>query len=95
MTTFNAPYGRFKIDRLPFGISSAPEIFQITILQIFSDINGCSTIADDILICGRNQEKHYQRLSSVLARAQEINLRFNRQKCKFSKSEVKFMGHVL
>ncbi|XP_061170876.1 uncharacterized protein LOC133180347 [Saccostrea echinata] len=83
VTTFNTPYGRYKFERLPFGISSAPEIFQRSISQIFSDIDGCSTIADDILIYGRNQE-HDQRLSAVLTRAQEVNLRFNRQKCKLS-----------
>jgi hypothetical protein len=64
------------------------------ISQIFSYIDGCSTIADDILIYGRNQEEHDQRLSAVIARAQEVNLRFNRQKCKFSQSEVNFVGHV-
>lgn len=27
LTTFNTPYGRYKFLRMPFGISSAPEIF--------------------------------------------------------------------
>ena len=27
-TTFNTPFGRYKYLRLPFGISSAPEVFQ-------------------------------------------------------------------
>lgn len=31
----------------------------------------------------------------MLARAQEVNLRFNRQKYKLSQSEVNFVGHVL
>lgn len=30
----------------------------------------------------------------MLARAQEVNLRFNRQKYKLSQSEVNFVGHV-
>ena len=30
----------------------------------------------------------------MLARTQEVNLRFNKQKYKFSQSEVKFAGHV-
>jgi hypothetical protein len=94
VTTFNTLYGRYKFESLPFGISSAPEIFQRTISQIFSDIDGCSTIAADILIYGRNQDELDQRLSAVLARAQEVNLWFNRQKCKFRLSEVNFVGHV-
>ena len=66
MTAFKTTYGRYKFDRLPFGISSAPEIFQRTILLIFSDFDVCSTIADDILICGQIQEEPDQRLSAVL-----------------------------
>ena len=30
LTTFVTPFGRFLFNRLPFGISSAPEIFQRT-----------------------------------------------------------------
>lgn len=29
-----------------------------------------------------------------MARAEEVDLRFIRQKCKFSKNEVKYVGHV-
>ena len=46
---YSIPYGRYKIVRLPFGISSVTEIFQRTISQIFSDIDGRSNIAGDIL----------------------------------------------
>ena len=28
LTTFNTPYGRYRWLRVPFGISSAPEVFQ-------------------------------------------------------------------
>ena len=28
LTTFNTPFGRYKFERLPFRISSAPEVFQ-------------------------------------------------------------------
>ena len=34
LTTFVTPFGRFCFSRLPFGISSAPEIFQRTISKI-------------------------------------------------------------
>ena len=28
LTTFNTPFGRYRWKRMPFGISSAPEVFQ-------------------------------------------------------------------
>ena len=28
LTTFNTPFGRYRFKRLPFGLSSSPELFQ-------------------------------------------------------------------
>ena len=39
LTTFNTPFGRFKFERLPFGLVSAPEIFQRAITEMFEDID--------------------------------------------------------
>ena len=38
LTTFITPYGRYKFNRLPFGISSAPEFFQKTNLGDFKRV---------------------------------------------------------
>ena len=34
------PFGRYRFNRLPFGLSCAPEIFQRTMVRIFGDIPG-------------------------------------------------------
>ncbi|GFR99333.1 Pol polyprotein [Elysia marginata] len=39
LTTFITPYGRFFMKRLPFGISSAPEIFMRVVSEILEGIN--------------------------------------------------------
>ena len=54
LTTFVKPFGRFCFNRLPFGISSAPEIFQRTMSDILDGLNGVICRMDDILIYGRN-----------------------------------------
>ena len=38
LTTFNTTFGRYKFERLPFGLVSAPEIFQRAGTEIFEDI---------------------------------------------------------
>jgi len=53
LTTFNTPYGRYRFLRLPFGINSAPEVFQRRMTQAFEDIDGAQAIVDDILIWGK------------------------------------------
>ena len=40
LTTFNTPYGRFRYLRMPYGISSAQEIFQKKVSQVLEGIPG-------------------------------------------------------
>ena len=40
LTTFVTPFGRFCFNRLPFGISSGPEIFQRTMSKILEGLGG-------------------------------------------------------
>ena len=40
LLAFLTPKGRYKFKRLPFGIHSASEIFQVEIAQIINGING-------------------------------------------------------
>ena len=35
LSTFNTPWGRYRFTRLPFGISSSPEIYQGEIEKLF------------------------------------------------------------
>ena len=49
-TTFNTPFGRYRWQRMPFGISSAPEVWQRTMHQFVEDLEGVEVIADDFLI---------------------------------------------
>ena len=94
LTTFNTPFGRFKFERLPFGLVSAPEIIQRAMTEMFEDIERCEVIADDLLAWGKNVEEHDLTLEKVLQRAEETDLRFNEEKCKFHKQEVTYVGHV-
>ena len=40
LTTFITPFGRFLCNRLPFGISSAPEIFQQEMQVVLGELPG-------------------------------------------------------
>jgi len=50
---------------------------------------------DDILVHGATKEEHDQRLEAVLLRLQEAGVTLNREKCRFSQTTVKFLGHVV
>ena len=95
LTTFNTPFGRFKFERLRFGLVSAPEVFQRAVSEMLEDIEKCEVIVDDLLVWGKNTEDHDHTLKQVLKRAAENDLRFNEQKYKFQRLEVEYVGHVL
>ena len=58
LTTFITPFGRFCFNKLPFGISSAPEHFQKQMCNMLEGLEGVLCLADDVLVYGQNQEEH-------------------------------------
>lgn len=94
LTTFIAPSGRYCFNRLPFGISSAPEIFQRMMSETLKGLPGTICHMDDILICGKDAIEHDSRVRQVLTRLQEAGLTLN-EKCEFSKRSLRFLGHII
>ena len=78
----------FRYTRLPFGIASAPRIFQRVMESIVKDIPGVVVYLDDILITAETKEEHLERLEKVLSKIQESGLRLKKEKCVFMASSV-------
>ena len=95
LTTFITPFGRYCFQKLPFGISSAPELFQGRMSQILSGLEGVICHIDDVLIFGANTEEHDSRLAAVLTRLETVGVTLNKDKCEFHKQQIKFLGHVI
>lgn len=95
LTAFISPFGRFVFNKLPFGISSAPEHFQCKMQHILSGQEGTICHMDDMLIHGRDQHKHDARLTGALKQIQEARLTLNPDKCEFSQDKLVFLGHVI
>ena len=81
LTTFISPFGRFCFNRLPFGITSAPKYFQKCMSEILSGLEGIVCMMDDVLVHGKCQEEHDQRLTAVLERLQKAKVTLNKDKC--------------
>ena len=95
LTTFITPFGRYMFKRLPFGISSAPEYFQKRMDKELCGIEGVKCRMDDILVIGRNQAEHEQRLKQVLDRLVERKLTLNLEKCLFSQPRLQYLGQII
>ena len=53
LTTMNTTIGRYRWLKVPFGIKSAPEMYQRTMNEMLEGIDHAYAIMDDILITGR------------------------------------------
>ena len=80
---------------VPFGITSAPEHFQRKMSQLLEGLKGVVCMMDDILIYGQTQTEHDNRVHSVLSRIKAAGVTLNEEKCQFSQSSVKFLGHLI
>ena len=67
---------------MPYGISSAPGIFQRFIESVLQGIPNGSVYIDDILVTGSTEEEHLENLSEVLNRLGKAGLKVNMNKCK-------------
>lgn len=95
LCTFNTAFGRYKFLRMPFGISSASEIFHKRLYEQFDDIAGTILFIDDLLVFGESKEIHDKRLRQVLERCRQINIKLNKDKCKVGLCELKYLGHII
>ncbi|KAL7304666.1 hypothetical protein TKK_0002912 [Trichogramma kaykai] len=94
-TTFNTPYGRYCYQRLPYGLNSSPEVFHRVYSKIFENIENVVIYIDDTLIWAETVEQSNEILKKVLEQAKKYNVRFNKDKCKFNVTEVRYMGHII
>lgn len=92
-TTINTHKGLFRYNRLPYGISSAPGIFQRTMENILQGMSRVIVRVDDILITGKNEMEHLGNLECVLEQLSKSGIRLNKSKCLFMSDEVIYLGH--
>ena len=95
LTTFITPFGRFRFNRIPMGISSAPEIFQKIMSDLIMDHAGCEVIMDDILVHASDKAEHDRRLAAVLKTIEKSGLRLNQQKSQMGKDKLMYYGHIV
>ncbi len=95
VTTFVTHKGLYRYKRLMFGINAAPEKYQHIIGQVLHDCEGVQNISDDIVVYGKDQSDHDEKLQKVLGKLREKCLTLNKEKCCFGIDKITFMGHVL
>ncbi len=91
---FRTPFGRYCWRRLPFGLSVSQDLFQAKMDQILEGLQGVISIADDVAVCGVDEEDHDRNLISLMERAAETGLVFNSDKCIIKQQSISFFGNL-
>ncbi|CAJ0602666.1 unnamed protein product [Cylicocyclus nassatus] len=95
LVVINTHKGLYQYNRLPFGIKTAPGIFQQIMNKMVSGLRGVATYLDDILVCGRTEEEHMENLLAVFARIADYGFRIRLEKCSFGKPEIQYLGFIV
>ena len=93
--TINTHKGVFEYTRLPFGVASAPAIFQLVMENLLQGIGRVCVYIDDILVTGATEKDHLHNLTQVLQRLHKAGMRLKKDKCAFMLPSVSYLGHVI
>ena len=96
LTTFNTPFGRYRFNRMPMGISCARDEFQRALDTTFGDLPNVLGIADDIVVVEFEDDgqDHDQALHTVLKRARNRGPRFNPDKLIVHAQEITLQSRM-
>ena len=94
LTTFSTPFGKFRYNRLPFGLNVSQDVFQRKVDETYDPCEGTIGISDDITVHGKGAEHHDQRLHAAMERTRECNLCLNYRKLLVKQHTVKFFGNI-
>ena len=90
--TISTHKGLYSYTKLPYGVKSAPKIFQAKMDMILQGVEKCVCKQDDILIGGVSWQENIKILTEGLERLHKYNLHLKMAKCEFLKREVVYLG---
>ncbi|XP_029648387.1 uncharacterized protein K02A2.6-like [Octopus sinensis] len=94
LTTFNTLFGRYRFNRLPFGLKVSQDVFQSQIDETYEGCKGAIGIADDIQVHGKGETTHDFNLHEAMEKTRQAGIKLNANKCEVKAKECKFFGII-
>jgi len=93
---FVTHHGHWQWNCLPFGLKSAPAIFQRILSSVLRK-KGLDKFTknyiDDMLIFSKTYKEHIMHIKKTIRALREEGFKLNKKKCQFALREVTFLGH--
>lgn len=94
-TAIITPFGLYEFPYMPFGLRNSAATFQRFMNEITRDMDYVFTYIDDILIASKDEDEHYNHLSSLFDRLRLYGIKININKCILGQHEISFLGHTI
>ncbi|GFW77804.1 hypothetical protein TNCV_3403801 [Trichonephila clavipes] len=97
-TSFIVPDGQFEFNKVPFGLSTSPGVFQRYVSSIFRDLTRKGIVIsylDDLVIPVKNEQEGLEKLKIIFEVAKKYGLEIKFKKCQFLKKKIEFLGHIV
>ena len=87
--------GKFKFNRVPFGLAQGSAYFQRLINEVLTDCNFAMGYLDNIFIFSKTEEEHLQHLEEIFEWLQKAGLKHKLRKCSFFKKHIQYLRHLI
>lgn len=95
-TAFSCHKGLYEFNSMPFGLSTAPSVFQELMNHVLEGIGGFATAyLDDVIIHSATDEEHLQHIQKVFDRLRQFGLKMKMSKCTFMKNQINYLGFLV
>ncbi|XP_036334842.1 uncharacterized protein K02A2.6-like [Rhagoletis pomonella] len=83
------------LQRMPFGMASAPGIFQRFMEEVIAGVPHCAVYLDDIIVTGQDNDEHIRNVEEIFKRLSFHGLTCRVEKCNFAEKQVEYVGHII
>ncbi|GFW47552.1 hypothetical protein TNCV_3177161 [Trichonephila clavipes] len=83
-TSFIVPDGQFEFNKVPFGLSTSPGVFQRYVSSIFRDLTRKGIVIsylDDLVIPAKNEQEGLEKLKIIFEVTKKYGLEIKFKKC--------------
>ncbi|GBN28082.1 Transposon Tf2-9 polyprotein [Araneus ventricosus] len=97
-TSFVVPDGQFEFNKVSFGLSTSPSVFQRYVYSIFRELMRKGIVIiymEDLIIPAKDEDEGIEKLKKVFEVASKYGLEIKFKKCQFLRRKVEFLGHVV
>ena len=91
-TAFAIENQLYQFTRLPFGLKTAPGIFQTVMMELIGDIPDVKVYLDDIVVASPSYDGHMESLREVFKRFAAAGVLLNPTKCQLFSRKANILG---